>query len=155
MYFIRFDECTEISLVLNQLIVPSCFKHVHVVSKYFTLYKRTVLYSAKYEEIYGIVSYQKFSDHATLLYKKIKMWVTSGSYVGHIWIVLWVSGSNGLTGVTHFQVSTLLPYTVDFSIWKLNSYESMYIDHQFNTETHNMIYSIYMFTLSVYDKSKS
>ena len=28
------------------------------------------------------------------------MWVTSGSYVGHIRIALWVSGS---TGVTHFQ----------------------------------------------------
>ena len=31
------------------------------------------------------------------------MWVTYRSYVGHIWIVLWVSGSNGSTGVTHFQ----------------------------------------------------
>ena len=31
------------------------------------------------------------------------MWVTSGSYVGHIWIALWVSGSSGSTGVTHFQ----------------------------------------------------
>ena len=31
------------------------------------------------------------------------MWVSSGSYVGHIRIVLWVSGSNGSTGVTHFQ----------------------------------------------------
>ena len=31
------------------------------------------------------------------------MWVTSGSYVGHIRIVLWVSGSNGSTGVTYFQ----------------------------------------------------
>ena len=28
---------------------------------------------------------------------------TCGSYVGHIWIVLWISGSNGSTGVTHFQ----------------------------------------------------
>ena len=31
------------------------------------------------------------------------MWVTSGSYIGHIQIVLWVSGSNGSTGATHFQ----------------------------------------------------
>ena len=31
------------------------------------------------------------------------MWVTSGSYVGHIRIVLWVSGSNGSTGATHCQ----------------------------------------------------
>ena len=30
-----------------------------------------------------------------------------------------------------------LPCTVDFSIWKLNSYGSMYIDHQFNTETYS------------------
>ena len=28
---------------------------------------------------------------------------TCGSYVGHIWIVLWISGSNWSTGVTHFQ----------------------------------------------------
>ena len=28
------------------------------------------------------------------------MWVTSGSYVGHLCIVLWVNGS---TGETHFQ----------------------------------------------------
>ena len=31
------------------------------------------------------------------------MWVTSGSYVGHIQVVLWVSGSIGSTGVIHFQ----------------------------------------------------
>ena len=37
------------------------------------------------------------------LSKEFTMWVTSGSYVGHIQIVLWVSGSTGSTGVTHFQ----------------------------------------------------
>ena len=31
------------------------------------------------------------------------MWITRGSYLGHIRIVLWVSGSGGLIGVTHFQ----------------------------------------------------
>ena len=31
------------------------------------------------------------------------MWVTRESYVGHIQIILWVSGSNGSTGMTHFQ----------------------------------------------------
>ena len=63
------------------------------------------MYPAKNEEIYGIVPYQNFSCHVTLatLKKNFNMWVTSGSYVGHIRIVLWVSGSNGSTGVTHFQ----------------------------------------------------
>ena len=31
------------------------------------------------------------------------MWVTRGSYVGHIRIALWVSGSSGSTSVTHYQ----------------------------------------------------
>ena len=31
------------------------------------------------------------------------MWVTRGSYVGHILIALWVSGSSGSASVTHFQ----------------------------------------------------
>ena len=31
------------------------------------------------------------------------MWVTRGSDVDHIWIALWVSGSSGSTGMTHFQ----------------------------------------------------
>ena len=31
------------------------------------------------------------------------MWVISGSFVGHIQIALWVSGSSGSTSVTHFQ----------------------------------------------------
>ena len=39
-----------------------------------------------------------------MLHKEnFNMWVTSGSFVGHIWIVLWISGSNGSTGETHFQ----------------------------------------------------
>ena len=32
--------------------------------------------------------------------ENFNMWVTSGSYLGHIQIVLWVSGSNGSIGVT-------------------------------------------------------
>ena len=31
------------------------------------------------------------------------MWVTRGSDVDHIRIALWVSGSSGSTGMTHFQ----------------------------------------------------
>ena len=49
---------------------------------------------------------KNFSCHVTLAtFKKenFYMWVTSGSYVGHIRIALGVSGSNGSTGVTHFQ----------------------------------------------------
>ena len=45
---------------------------------------------------------KNFSCH---VFKKenFNMWVTIGAYVGHIRIVLCVSGSNGSTGVTHFQ----------------------------------------------------
>ena len=41
------------------------------------------------------------------------MWITNGSQVGHIRITLWVSGSNGSTGVTHFQ-----PWLALLDIWK-------------------------------------
>ena len=77
----------------------------HVVSKDFILCKGPVLYPAKNEEIYGIniAPYQNFFMSCYLTFKNFNMWVTSGSYVGHIRIVLWVSGSNGSTGVTHFQ----------------------------------------------------
>ena len=79
----------------------------HVVSKDFnsSLCKGLVLYSAKNEEMYGIVPYQKIFRSCYITFKKenFNMWVTSGSYVGHIRIVLWVSGSSGSTGVTHFQ----------------------------------------------------
>ena len=49
---------------------------------------------------------KKNSCHVTLAtFKKenFNMWVTNGSYMGHIRIALWVIGSNGSTGVTHFQ----------------------------------------------------
>ena len=40
---------------------------------------------------------------------------TCGSQVSHIWIALWVSGSNGSTGATHFQS------------WIINAKEMHYI----------------------------
>ena len=39
------------------------------------------------------------------------MWVTRGSDVGHIRIVLWVSVSSGSTGMTHFQPCTVYMIT--------------------------------------------
>ena len=47
----------------------------------------------------------KFFCHVTLatLKENFNMWVPSGSYLGHIQIVLWVNGSNESTGATHFQ----------------------------------------------------
>ena len=47
--------------------------------------------------IYGIAPYQKFLMLCYITFKR-KL-----QHVGHIWIVLWVSGSNGSTRVTHFQ----------------------------------------------------
>ena len=49
---------------------------------------------AKNDEVYDII-YQNILFHFALLLKEnFSMWVTSGSYVCHIWIVLWVSGSS-------------------------------------------------------------
>ena len=50
---------------------------------------------------------KNFSCHVRLLLKRklqhvCHKWVIQGqNYVGHIWIVLWVSGSNGLTDATN------------------------------------------------------
>ena len=80
-----------------------------MVSKDF-IFKKSVQgtssVSYQNEEIYDIVSYQNFACHVTLAtFKKenFNMWVTSGSYVGHIRIALWVTsgllcGSVGLMG---------------------------------------------------------
>ena len=53
------------------------------------------------KEIYGIVLYLIFSMSFYITFKKKTL--ACGSYVGHIRIALWVSGSSGSTGVTHFQ----------------------------------------------------
>ena len=59
------------------------------------------------------------------------MWVTSGSYVGHIRITLWVSGSNGSTGVTHFQ-----PWT-NHKMLPMPLWLASYI-HAYTNETHSI-----------------
>ena len=51
---------------------------------------------------------KNFSCHVTLLLKR-KL-----QHVGHIRIVLWVSGSNESSGVTHFQ-----PWLAGIAQWKL------------------------------------
>ena len=61
------------------------------------------MYPATNEEIYGIVPCVYKMFYVKLQKESFNMWVTSGSFVGHIQIVLWVSGSNESTGVTHFQ----------------------------------------------------
>ena len=66
----------------------------HVVSKDFisrSLCKGPVPRMKKSIALFHI---KNFSCHVTLLLN-FNMWITSRSYVGHIWIVLWVSGSSG------------------------------------------------------------
>ena len=91
------DECTEISLVWNQLIISSYFEVCGVQRSHFQevcardqfcILPRTV-------ELLHIKIFLCHVNYITL--------VTSGSYVGHIRIVLRVSGSYGSTGATHFQ----------------------------------------------------
>ena len=57
-----------------------------------------VLYPPRMKKSMALFYIRIFPCHFALLY--LSMWVISGSYVGHILIALWVSGS---TGVTHFQ----------------------------------------------------
>ena len=55
---------------------------------------------------FWILEYQLVSMSFYIIFKKRKpqhVGHTSGSYVGHIQIALWVSKSGGSTGVTHFQ----------------------------------------------------
>ena len=72
-----------------------------------------VLYPAKNKDIYGIAPYQKFLMSCYITFKK-KL-----QHVGHIWIVLWVSGLNGSTHVTHFQpwyqISTIFLLAITLS----------------------------------------
>ena len=77
----------------------------HVVSKKF-IFKKSVqgttsVFYQENEEVYDIIFHIKIFH--VMLKRNFNMWVTSGSYVGHIQIVLCVSGSYGSTGVTHFQ----------------------------------------------------
>ena len=79
------------------------------ISSSRSLCKGPVLYPAKNEVIYGIVPHQKFLCHVTLAtFKKenFNMWVTSGSYVGHIRIVLWVKWVN------RFDPLSILPLNI-------------------------------------------
>ena len=67
------------------------------------MYTVMILYVQKHMQ--SSYANQNFPCYLTLFLKRklISMWVTSGSDVGHIWIAVWVSGSSGSTGVTHFQ----------------------------------------------------
>ena len=57
------------------------------------------------------------------------MWVTRGSYVGHIQIALWVSGSSGSTGVTHFQPCNVLdPYFFLLLCLLIKTFHAFYSD---------------------------
>ena len=94
-------ECTEPSLVWNRLLTSSWRIWCPEFSFSRILCMGPLLYS---EEVYGIVSYLIFSVPFYITFKRnFSMWVTRGSYVDHIWITLWVSGSSESTSVTHFQ----------------------------------------------------
>ena len=90
---------------VNRLTIQAILKHV--VSRDFipkSLCMDPILYSAKYKEIYGTVSYQIFPCHFILLFNQL---------VGHEWVVImWVTsellcGSSGSTGVTPFNPSCM------------------------------------------------
>ena len=69
----------------------------HVVSKNF-IFKKSVqgTGSVSCQQWRNLWHCSKSTHHVTLLLKKLQ-------HVGHIRIFLWVSGSNGSTGVTYFQ----------------------------------------------------
>ena len=92
----------------------------HMVSEDF-IFKESlqgpVLYPAKNEEIYGIVPYQQFSCHVTLLLKR-KL-----QHVGHKWVICgshpdcsvgqwvkWVNRCDPLSTLVHICVTTTSVY---------------------------------------------
>ena len=94
----------------TSLLSQAVLKHVASVQRFHlprSLCKGLVLYP----EVWHCSISKTFRVMLHYFYKEnLNMWITSGWYVGHIWIVQWVSGSNWSTGVTHFQpwcVSTL------------------------------------------------
>ena len=76
-----------------QPIYAGCFEVCVTQRFHLQVVCALVLYPAKNVETYGIFSYIKDSScHVTFVTFKKKT-STCGSYVGHIRIVLWVSGS--------------------------------------------------------------
>ena len=61
---------------------------------------------------------EKFSCHVTLATFKRKLQHVGHKWscAGHIQIVLWISGSNGSTGVTHFQQSLPSVYILQYTV---------------------------------------
>ena len=95
----------------TSLLSQAGLKHVSGVQRFHLqeVYAREqlVLYPAKNEEIYGIFHMKKIFMSCYITFKKKTS--TCGSqlgHMGHIPIVLWVSGSNRSTGATH-SFSTL------------------------------------------------
>ena len=96
-------ECTEPSLVWNQLIILSCFQACGVQkfhSQEFFVWNQFCILK-KSMALFHIWFFHVILHNFQI--KNFSIWVTRGSYVGYIQIALWVSGSSGSTGVTHFQ----------------------------------------------------
>ena len=123
-----------------QLITPLQAVLKHVVSKGFIFVQGTsfvfcMLRIKKYMALFYI---KNFSCHVTLLLKRklqhVAGWVTSGSYVGHIWIVMWVKYVNRCG-----PLSTL-KYSYSF---KLLSYPSTWLYPDVLIDS-IAIYTVYM-----------
>ena len=119
MNALKYHWC-KTSLFLSQTVLK------HVVSKDFIFKKSvqgtcSVTCHARMKKSMALFHIKIFSCHVTVatFKKNFNMWVTSGSCVGHIRIVLWVIGSNGSTGVTHFQpcyICSLLCSVASYSV---------------------------------------
>ena len=99
----------------TRLLSQAVLKHVvSEISSSSSLCKVPVLYSAKNEEIYGIVPYQTFFRSRYITFKKenFNMWVTPRL----------LCGSSGSTSVTHFQPWSWLQYSMvlSWSGWKIH-----------------------------------
>ena len=81
-----FDECTEISLVWNQLIISSCFEAC-VVQRFHlqkVCAKDLFCILPRMKKSMALFHTKKFHGHITLLLKKVTS--TCGSQVGHMWV---------------------------------------------------------------------
>ena len=91
------DECTEISLVWNQLIIPLQAVMKHVVSKDSIFVQGTSsVFCQEWRNLWHC-----FRSCYITFKKKTS---TCGSQVGHMWVTSGLfCGSSGSSGVTHFQ----------------------------------------------------
>ena len=97
------DECTEISLVWNQLIISSPFEVCSVQRFHLRIQALSWrnLWHCSILKIFHVICHTTFKIN-------FNMWVTSGSYVSDIQIVQWVKWVNRCDPLSILHVANTL-----------------------------------------------